>query len=172
MSLIEIWRNIEGYDGIYQVSNLGRVKSFHRKTPIILKPMFSHKGYLRVELHYDTTCELRSIHRLVMETFNPNDEGLQINHIDGDKTNNRLDNLEWCSGSENVRHAFACGLRTPKYGEEHWNCKLTNEDVKEIKRVYIKGSRTFGSYALAKQYGVDASAIQKIVNGKFRRNVS
>ena len=168
MALIEIWKNIDGYGGIYQVSNLGRVKSFHRKTPIILKPMVSHKGYLRVELHYNNIRELRSIHRLVMETFNPNDEGLQINYIDGDKTNNRLDNLEWCTGSDNVLHAFACGLRTPKYGEEHWDCKWPNEDVKEIKNLY----RTIGSYALAKRYGVDATTIQKIVNGKFRRNVS
>jgi hypothetical protein len=106
-----------------------------------------------------------------MDTFNPTTCNLQINHIDGDKTNNRLENLEWCSGSDNVLHAFSLGLRKPKTGEEHWNCKLTDEDVKEIKRRYIKGSRTFGSYALAKEYGVNATTIQKIVNGKFRRNI-
>lgn len=170
--MIEIWKDIDGYEGIYQVSNLGRVKSFHRKTPTILKPMVNHKGYLRVELHNKTTCELRLIHRLVMEVFNPNDVNLQVNHIDGDKSNNRLDNLEWCTGSDNVRHAFARGLRVSKYGEEHWNCKLTDDEVREIKHRYVKGSRTFGSYALAKQYDVDATTVQKIVNGKFRRNVS
>lgn len=134
--------------------------------------MFGGKGYLRVELRNRNKCKIYSIHRLVMETFKPTNSNLQINHKDGDKTNNTLDNLEWCTGSENVLHAFVNGLRTSKCGEEHWNCKLTNADVKWIKEHYIKGDRTFGSYALAKQYGVNATTIQKIVNGKFRRNVS
>ena len=168
----EIWKDIVGYEGLYQVSNFGRVKSFHRKEPIILKPLVTRKGYLRVELYDGTNSQLRLIHRLVIEAFNPNNTNLQVNHIDGDKSNNKLSNLEWCSGSENIIHALSNGLRVPKSGEEHWNCKLTDDDVKRIKRDYVKGSSVFGSYALAKQYDVDATTIQKIVNGKFRRNVS
>lgn len=170
--MTEIWKDICGYEGLYQVSTLGRVKSFHRKNPVVLKPMFNHKGYLRVELSRCAVSELRSIHRLVMDAFNPNEGDLQINHIDGDKTNNRLENLEWCTGSDNVLHAFSLGLRESKIGEEHWNCKLTDEDVKEIKKIYVKGSRTLGSRALAMRYGVHPTTIQKIMRGKFRRNVS
>lgn len=108
----EIWRDIEGYEGQYQVSNLGRVKSFdridgagHLKRGRILRPVPDKKGYLRVQLHKEGKRKLFLVHRLVAQAFIPNPEGLpQVNHRDEDPSNARADNLEWCTASYNVNY--------------------------------------------------------------------
>ena len=111
----EIWKDIEGYEGLYQISNLGRVKSFPRKgtqtkKEKILKEKRDKKGYCFVSLN-NVGAKPYKIHRLVAQAFIPNLENKpQINHIDGDKTNNRIDNLEWCNNSENQIHAYKKGL--------------------------------------------------------------
>ena len=110
----EIWKDIKNYEGLYQVSNLGRVKSVERKVwcernksfkvlkERILKLWKSNCGYLRVVLCIDSKTRYHSIHRLVAEAFIPNPDSLpQVNHKDEDKTNNRIENLEWCSGEYN-----------------------------------------------------------------------
>lgn len=173
--VVEVWKDIAGYEGLYQVSNLGEVKSFQNKEPIILKPMVSHKGYSRVELHKDGVGKMKSIHILVKSTFDPLTNNLgdvQVNHKDGDKKNNCIDNLEWCTASQNVKHAFETGLKVPVKGERHGMCKLTDDEVRDIKTSYKRGDTVFGSYGLAKRYGVHPTTIQKIINGKFRREVT
>lgn len=106
--MIEIWKDITGYEGLYQVSNLGRVKStqyFHGTNERILKPISTHNGYFRVHLRKDGKLKTFKIHRLVAEAFIPNPDNLpQINHKDEDKTNNRVDNLEWCSARYNCNY--------------------------------------------------------------------
>ena len=107
----EIFRDIEGYNGSYQVSNLGRVKSFKNGHEKILKQGISSVGYLYVILCQDGTATTSRVHRLVAETFIPNTENKpQVNHKDGCKTNNCITNPEWCTCSENVKHAFLNGL--------------------------------------------------------------
>ena len=128
MSESEVWKDITGYESRYEVSDLGRVRSLDRyskhstsKTGFILqkgqmlKPYMSKKGYLKVDLG-DGFGKRKSVyvHRLVAIAFIDNPMNYnQVNHIDGVKTNNRLDNLEWCNNSMNQLHAYANGLNKP-----------------------------------------------------------
>lgn len=121
----EIWRDIEGYEGHYQVSNLGRVKSLERymngrnggKSLLkerILKPIKNNRGYLNVNLSKNRKRKNANIHRLVAKAFIPNpDNKPEVNHVDTNKKNNRADNLEWATTKENIRHAWEKGLCKP-----------------------------------------------------------
>jgi len=123
--------SIKGFEGVYEINKYGDVKSLARtwisgNGKIDIKPdtiLIQHivKGYSKVSLnkkHY-------SVHRLVAETFIPNIENKpQVNHKDGNKQNNHVDNLEWCTCSENHKHAFATKLRKPHFGQQHQNSKL------------------------------------------------
>lgn len=123
----EEFRDIKGYEGLYQVSNYGRYKSFikcngHPIVPRIMKVSYKSNGYLTVYL-YDrhSTC-----HRTVAEAFIPNPENKpQVNHINGDKTDNRVENLEWCTNGENQIHAYKIGIKKRKYGKDNINSKIT-----------------------------------------------
>ena len=114
----EIWKDIPNYDGLYQVSNLGNVKSLNRYVRTcgnakrlvkekILKATLDNTGYYVVGLYKNNIQSNYHIHRLVIEAFIPNTQNKpQVNHIDGNKLNNCLDNLEWCTASENGIHAY------------------------------------------------------------------
>jgi len=119
----EIWKPIKGYEGKYEISNKGRVKSLKRATKVgiknvdsiqrkekILTPLKLTKGYLGVML-YDNTGKpkCQKIHRLVALHFIPQKN--QVNHIDGNKENNSVENLEWCNQTENMQHSYDIGLR-------------------------------------------------------------
>lgn len=114
----EIWKDVKGYEGIYQVSNIGRVKSLnYNRTGVenILKPGNNRRGYLTVVLHKGNIPRSKKIHRLICESFIPNPENKEtVNHINGIKTDNRLVNLEWASIGENSKHAFSIGLKNVK----------------------------------------------------------
>lgn len=118
----EIWKDIKGYEDLYKVSNFGKIKSLERINQIgnnkyvtfekILKHHINKKrGYCQVNLCKNGTRKLFTCHRLVAETFIPNmDNKKYVNHIDGNKTNNCIDNLEWCTHSENINHAYRNNL--------------------------------------------------------------
>lgn len=120
----EIWKEITGYEGLYEVSNLGNVKSLERNIvrkdgtnyyipERILRPCKSSKGYLNIGLNKNGRAKSYKVHRLVAEAFIPNPENkLEVNHINADKTDNRVDNLEWATRKENVQHSIDEGLQT------------------------------------------------------------
>lgn len=113
------------------------------------------------------------VHRLVAETFIPNPENKPcVNHKDGNKKNNKANNLEWCTYSENTVHAYQTGLEKRMCGEQHHSHKLTEKDVKYVKQVYIKRDKEFGAVALAKRFNVDRTTIHDIIRGKTWREVS
>ena len=123
---MEEWRNIPNYEGIYKVSNMGNIKSLI--TNKILKPSFDRFGYARFSATKFKKQKTLRIHRIVMEVFNPVSAKLQVNHIDGDKSNNKLENLEWCTDSENKLHAYVNGLMIG--GNEH---SKTRQDLPRYK---------------------------------------
>lgn len=119
----EIWRKIEGFEK-YEVSNLGRVRSLdykHTGEIKVLRPILNRYGYLRINLYKNSKLCSRSIHRLVAQAFILNPENKQqVNHIDANKQNNIVSNLEWCTNLENMQHARDMGL-----------LKLTDEQKKK-----------------------------------------
>lgn len=145
---IEVWKNIPGYRGLYQVSNLGRIRKMDARTKY-LAPYETHKGYLAVGLWehgHKTWC---FVHRLVMLAFvGPSDLG--VNHKDGDKTNNRLANLEYATPKENALHATRMGLLATK---------LTPKDVREIRRRAAAGEPTA---AIAERFDICKRHVRKI----------
>ena len=145
----EIWKDIAGYEGYYQVSNLGRVKSVSRKVSNghgmvakeerILQPNTLAKGYYQVTLYNGETRKCFQVHRLVASAFIPNVDGYpQVNHRNGDKQDNRADNLEWCDNSMNQLHAWKTGLQKPHFcggGVPRKKVALLDEQG-EIERVF------------------------------------
>lgn len=107
----EEWRPVKGYEGLYEVSNMGRVKSLHYGKSRILKQITNTNGYMAVDLHKDGTRSPKRVHRLVATAFIPNPHNKpEVNHKDGNKKNNTVDNLEWCTSSYNTKHAYRNGL--------------------------------------------------------------
>ena len=157
-----------GYEGLYQVSNLGRIKSLPRNGTIlkerILKENLSNKGYYMVVLSKNNIPKKKLIHRIVAQTFipNPYNKGT-VNHIDGNKLNNKVENLEWCTIKENNIHARKNGL-TNDYGSNNKLSKFSNEEIKFIRENYIKNDKEYGCRALAKKFNVSKSTISYIIN--------
>ena len=158
---MEEWRGMI-YNGIdysskFKVSNLGNVFSEYSKKCI--KPQISHKGYYRFVTSINGKAINFGVHRAVACTFIKNSNNYScINHKDGNKLNNNVNNLEWCDSSYNVRHAIKNGLRK-MYGEENMNSKLTKEKVEYIRTHYMPYDREFGMRALARKFNVSKTAI-------------
>lgn len=112
----EEWKPIKGYEGLYEVSNMGRVKSLHHGKERILRTPDNLRGYKSVWLAKQTIREVKRVHRLVAEAFIPNPMNLPVvNHLDGDKHNNCISNLEWCTSRENTNHAIKTGLMKSRF---------------------------------------------------------
>ena len=111
----EIWKDIPGYEGIYQASSLGRIRSFKRNKVLILKPAIDKDGYYRVQLSLNDVGKNASVHRLVWLAFNGSiPENYQINHLNEIKSDNRLENLSLCTAKENINYGTGIVRRAKK----------------------------------------------------------
>lgn len=173
---MELWKDIKGYEGKYKISSYGRVlsvyKSKHGKSPY-LKPFHDSKGYCQVEL----SSKAFSVHRLVATHFlerpsqyqldeaqKTKNKKVLVNHKDGDKDNNHVDNLEWCTYKENSKHSYDIGLQIPRSGEDN-NSKFTEIDVFEIRNKYNNTIQTF-IINMASEYDMSIDSIEDIVYNK------
>lgn len=165
----EQWKDIPGYEGLYQVSDQGRIKSlsFRRSgkpQPLTLSTLPS--GYMQATLSKYGKLKMHYVHRLVLLAF-VGPSPLTVNHLDGTKNNNCLSNLEYLSHTENCHHAWNIGLckpiigtrpNTPR-GEQVGSAKLTETDVREIRSRRASGESL---KSLAKTFEIDASVISLI----------
>lgn len=163
---MELWKDIPNYEGYYQVSSLGKVKSLPRKFTIkksrILIPRNFGRNYCHVWLSVDGVKKSFAIHRLVAQAFIPNPNNkTQVNHKDCNPENNKRENLEWCTAKENTNHALR-NNRISK-GEKHYKAKLTWDKIKEIRNKYINGITI---HELAKEYQIGYGNTYHIVTYK------
>lgn len=166
---VEIWKDVVGFEGLYEVSNLGRVKSsakINRAHEIVLKTPANYRtGYLFADLcKAGQKNKHSSVHRLVATAFLPNPEDkVQVNHINGDKTDNRLENLEWATRSENQKHSIDTGLRTAK-GEKNSQASLNEDGVLAIRELVRIGTLT--QVQIARAFGISSATICDIKAGR------
>lgn len=175
----EEWRPVTDFEGYYEVSNLGRVRSLTRRRKSRHKHGAIHKGrvirlgthtngYKFIPLRVDRVACYRRVHRVVLEAFVgrcPN--GMNCCHKDGDKSNNRLDNLRWDTQRANALDKRKHG--TDNRGTKHWNSKLTEDDIREIRRL-IK-TDVWNARKLAIHYGITESCMSNILHRKTWKHV-
>lgn len=174
----EIWKAIPGYDGQYEASSLGRIRSVdwlqeyfvngklrQRATRGKILATSICKGYVATSIKDKT----KRVHHLVMLAFvGPMPAGKQVNHKDGNKANNRRNNLEYETPNGNLLHAVRLGLKKGQRGEKSHLAKLTEKQVREIRRLYA--TRQFTLSKLGRLYQVHYSTISNVISGKRWRH--
>ena len=152
---MEIWHDIEGYEGLYQISNKGRVKSLYKGSERILKPLDNGREYLRAHLTKENTSKHIRIHRLVAQAFIPNPHNLpEINHKDENKKNNCVENLEWCDRRYNVNY----GTRNERVSRKIFQYSKSGEFIREWK----------SAEEVKRVLGIDNSHIIACCKGKLK----
>lgn len=176
---VEHWMPVVGYEDRYEVSNLGRIRSLERYSTHrngrrnflkqrFLNPWVRRDGYLGVDLYENGKSKSFLAHRLILIAFIGMRVGKkECNHINGLKTDNRLENLEWVTRSENNLHS--CRVLGHRLGEKNWCAKLNEKQVIRIRREYSNGGVTH--LDLARKYRVSKSSIRAVVNRKTWRHI-
>lgn len=163
---MEQWEIIKQFPN-YAVSNLGRVKNINKKVEIILKPCKQSTGYLYVSFYNGPKRANQLIHRLVAAAFIQSDQNRPfINHIDGNKQNNVVENLEYCTHQENIDHSIKTGLKTKKPNLNQYGC---NPSSKAVNQYSLSGEliNTFVSVRFAMiSTGIDQASINKVCKGQ------
>lgn len=163
------WRWVPGYEGLYQVSSHGVVRRVPGRTAIgrkhpgkVLRNLTDSVGYHTLSLSKDKRYRSFRVHTLVAAAFiGPRAPGMEVNHIDGNKQNNRPANLEYCTRLENGRHAAALGL-TPS-GERHGRAKLSEQSVASMRQMAAEG---WGVTRLSRTFGTSTSNVYRIIRGR------
>lgn len=150
----------------YEASTDGHVRN--AKTKRVLKEFVGKDGYLRTQFDGKT----RLVHRVIAKTFIDNPDNLpEVNHINGNKSDNSISNLEWCTRNENLKHAYKHNLRNAK-GTNNARSKLSEEDVRYIRKNYIKGDKVYGGIAMSKKFNVAHQTISAVVSGQNWKIIS
>jgi len=174
----EIWFDLIGFDGFYVINELGNVKTKtttsvtagRKPSGRVLKKAISNSGYYTVQLRKNKKPYPYLLHRLLAIQFIPNPENKPcVNHIDSNRLNNKLNNLEWVTYSENNSHAHKFGGQKIYIGEKHSQNVLTEKDVLEIRNTYVKGIVT--QIMLANKYGCTRGAIQGVLTRKTWKHI-
>lgn len=172
-------KDINGYEGLYAVTINGQIWAYPKggyasagrwKEGRFLRGWKIGNGYLVVSLYKNGKNNKFLVHRLVAETFikNPNNYK-EVNHLNGNRLDNSVSNLEWVSSKQNKKHAWNSGLYTHK-GENHYLTKFTEDDIREIRNSYKQGN--ISQYKLAKIYKVNQMTINCIVRYKTWKHIS
>jgi hypothetical protein len=157
---------IKGYEGYYTINSDGVIRNVHGKALSVHK---RPDGYMQVGLTRDGKRKSYLTHRLIAEAFVSNDEGLtEVNHMNGDKADNRIENLEWCSRAQNTKHAYDTGLRKVGKGNIKGH-KLVESDVSLMKALFKAGS---GNQLLATLFGIHSNTVSNIRNNHKWAHVS
>jgi len=153
----------------YTIYSDGRIWSSKGKGKW-LKSYLQNRGYSFVRLRINNEYKTFYLHRLILSLFNPIDgwEDLQVNHLNGKKSDCKLENLEWCTGKENMQHALNV-IKTFITGEKVWNSKLKKKNIQEIKDAYAQGNVTHKM--LAEKYGCSRQNIGNIINNKHWQQI-
>lgn len=172
----ETWKDLiyqnKDYGDRLEISNTGKIRN--KNTGTIYKLTIGKTGYLGVciSLGSASNKKMFKLHKALAETFMPHkDKNLIINHIDGDKLNNNLDNLEWCTYKENSRHAVNTKLYVPFVGCDNSKSKFTEEQIIFIRNNYIPKHQEFGIRAFARKFNVHHSLIENIIHKKSYFNI-
>lgn len=175
---MEIWKKIKGFKD-YEVSNFGKIRSLDRVVVFkngrkqfykgkILKQNKHNLGYRDIKIYKKGKAIRFYTHRLVYFTFKGGNKKLQINHIDGNKSNNKLENLELCTGSHNIKHAFKSKLKLPTKGEDIHCSVLTEKLVKKFRKLNRQGKSI---YSIAKDYKFNYSTVSDAVRKKTWKHI-
>ena len=169
----EVWADIAGFNGLYQISSTGKVRSRGKAAGewYSRKLSFTRDGYLKVRLVRGGADETKHVHRLVAEAFIPNPDDLEtVNHKDGNKTNNDVDNLEWADRHHQMFHAYKHGLKKAQSGMDNGMAKLSADDVAYIRTHYNWQSKEYGTVALGRKFGVTNRVIWLVLHGRSYKN--
>lgn len=134
------WKNVPGWEGLYEVSDKGEIRSWYYgvkryEKPVIRKQKIDKDGYLVFTFNHKGVKRTIAVHRIVALVFIPNPNALpQVNHIDGNKQNNCVENLEWCSAKDNIRHAYERGLISKQKQSESQTKRYSDPEQREISR--------------------------------------